>query len=234
MEAMEDMRSWKLEAAGPCAQTKECDTFIGGKPKLPPEIDIPKCELCGKELTFLFQVAFPEGHAWAGKSMAVFYCVESWHDRYCIPELPQDMDNISEPFLRGYERNFRIIVFDTLRGQWNSTYQEKVAFQALRAVPEEETKQEWDLVIGGRPIWIMGVSEKPSTIAGLEDPVLLLQVREDFHFPILPAAPRQANPFAPGGVSLFPRYDLFAADRIYFWGVQSGGTEWIYTSVQRP
>ena len=139
--------------------------------------EIPKCELCGNELTFMFQVAFPQGHVWAGKSLAVFYCVESWHDRYCIPELPQrivDAD-ISEEFLRNYERNIHVIVFDTPIGKMVDTYQEKIAFQILKTIPEKQTKQEWDFVMGGRPIWIMGISEKPNTIAGIEKPALLLQ-----------------------------------------------------------
>ena len=75
------MKSWKLEITGNCVQTTEGDSFIGGKPKLPPNVDIPKCGLCGKELTFMLQVAFPQGHPWAGKSMAVFYCIEVWHDK---------------------------------------------------------------------------------------------------------------------------------------------------------
>ena len=169
------MKSWKLEIVRDCVQIDEWDSFIGGKPKLPPDVDVPKCELCGKELTFMFQVAFPQGHKWAGKSMAVFYCVETWHDKYCIPELPQQIADadISEEFLRNYERNFRIIVFDTPLGKIVDTYQEKVAFQALQTVPEKQAKKDWEFVIGGRPIWIMGMSEKPNTIAGVEKPILL-------------------------------------------------------------
>lgn len=228
------MKAWRLEAVRDCAQTEEWDSFIGGKPKLPPGTDIPKCELCGKELTFMFQTAFPQGHMWAGKSMAVFYCVESWHDAYCIPELPQQRADISEEFLRTYQRNFRVIVFDTPLGKTAGAYREKVAFQALRPVPETRTKREWDFVMGGRPIWIMGIPERPNSIAGIEKPALLLQVKEGFRFPVLPAAPKQANPFAPGGRSLFPWYDLFVSNRVYFWGVQQNGTERVYISVQRP
>ena len=231
-----NMKTWKLETIGDCVQTKECNSFIGGKPKLPPDMDILKCELCGKKMAFMFQVAFPQGHAWAGKSMAVFYCVESWHDRYCIPELPQHIvdADIPEQFLSNYERNFRVLVFGTSLGKMVDAYQEKVVFQALQTVPEKQTKQEWDFVIGGRPIWIMRKSEEPNTIAGIEKPVLLLQVKEELHFSILPTASKQANPFAPGGLSLFPWYELFAGNRIYFWGVQSNGTEWVYISVQCP
>ena len=80
----------------------------------------------------------------------------------------------------------------------------------------------------------MGMSEKPNTIAGVENPILLLQVKEELRFPTLSTASKQANPFAPGGKSLFSWYDLFVSNRIYFWGVQSNGTEKVYISVQRP
>lgn len=228
------MRSWKLEAIEDSIQTKEYDSFIGGKPKLPPDIEIPKCELCGKELAFLFQAAFPQGHAWAGKSMAVFYCVESCHGKYCIPELPQKIAeaDISEEFLSNYERNFRIFVFDTSQGEMLDTYQEKVAFRAFRAIPEKQTRQEWDFVIGGRPVWVMGKSEKPRTIAGTEKTVLLLQVKEDYHFRILPDAPKAADPFAPDGLSVFPWYYIFAANRVYFWGAEKDNKKWVYIAVQ--
>ncbi len=50
MEDTTSMKSWRLEVIGNCVQAEEYDSFIGGKPKLPPDIDIPKCELCGNEL----------------------------------------------------------------------------------------------------------------------------------------------------------------------------------------
>ena len=226
------MKVWNLEVTDNCVQTEEYDSFIGGKPKLPPDIEIPKCDLCGKELFFMFQVAFPEGHEWEGKSMAVFYCIETWHDSYCIPQLSDDMKNISQQFLEEYERNFRILVFDTSCGKIVDTYKEKVSFQPLKPVLEDKTKAQWDFVIGGRPIWIMGMSEKPDTIADVKKPKLLLQVREDFQFNTLPDSPRQANPFSPDKLSRFPWYELFASDRIYFWGVQKEGKQLVYTSVQ--
>ncbi len=49
-------------------------SFIGGKPCLPSSVSLPVCKICGEPLTFFFQVAFPEGHIWAGKSLAFFFC----------------------------------------------------------------------------------------------------------------------------------------------------------------
>lgn len=54
-------------------------SFIGGKPCIPPSVPLPVCKICGEPLTFFFQVAFPEGHMWAGKSLAFFFCSATYH-----------------------------------------------------------------------------------------------------------------------------------------------------------
>ena len=71
------MKSWRAALQNGAVQTGEENSFIGGKPKLPPGTEIPKCTLCGRELTFFFQIAFPENYPWAGKSMAVFDCTDT-------------------------------------------------------------------------------------------------------------------------------------------------------------
>lgn len=231
------MKSWKLEPLSGRQQTKEDESFIGGKPKLPPDMPLPVCRLCGKEMAFFFQVAFPQGHKWEGRSMAVFYCVEEWHHQYCIPELPHspslDKADVTADFLAQYQRNFQTLVFDTGKAVPVDGYREKIAFQSLAITQEDKTDGRWDMVMGGRPVWIMGRREKPASVAGDRKPVLLLQVREDFKFPILPHAPREADPFFPTKVSPFSWYSLFARDRIYFWGGQSQEKEWVYISVQK-
>lgn len=231
------MKSWKLEPLSDRRQTEEEDTFLGGKPKLPPDVPLPSCRLCGKELAFFFQVAFPQGHKWEGKSMAVFYCVEEWHDRYCIPELPDGPSlnkvDVTADFLNQYQRNFRVLVFDTAKAVPVEGYQEKVAFRSMAITQEDKTDSGWDMVIGGRPVWIMGQAERPASVAGDKKPVLLLQLREDFKFPILADAPREAAPFFSTKVSPFLWYSLFARDRIYFWGGQGQEGEKVYISVQK-
>ncbi len=231
------MKSWKLEPLSDRRQTEEEDTFIGGKPKLPPDVSLPSCRLCGKELAFFFQVAFPQGHKWEGKSMAVFYCVEEWHDRYCIPELPDGPSlnkvDVMADFLNQYQRNFRVLVFDTAKAVPVEGYQEKVAFRSMAITQEDKTDSGWDMVIGGRPVWIMGQAERPASVAGDEKPALPLQLREDFKFPILADAPREAALFFSTKVSPFLWYSLFARDRIYFWGGQGQEGEKVYISVQK-
>lgn len=230
------MKSWNLQPTAAPAQAAEQDSFLGGKPKLPPGTPLPRCGLCQKEMTFFFQVAFPQGHPWQGRSMAVFYCTDTWHDAYCIPEFPPNQPlkgaQVTREFLSQYQRNFCVLLFDTASAAPVEGYQERIAYQPLTPTPEETTDPAWDLVIGGRPIWIMGKAEKPASVAGEKKPLLLLQLREDFKFPILPATPKAASPFFPGGLSPFPWYDLFARNRVYFWGAKAEGKEWVYIAVQ--
>ena len=114
------MLTWNLQAVGDGVQTPEEDTFWGGKPKLPPAMSVPICGLCGQEMTFFLQAAFPQGHPWQGKSLALFYCTDTWHDQFCLPEAPdvRNLNNADIPssFLRQYERTFRTLVFDTDQG----------------------------------------------------------------------------------------------------------------------
>ena len=232
------MKSWRAVLQSGAVQTGEENSFTGGKPKLPPGMEIPKCTLCGRELTFFFQIAFPEGHPWAGKSMAVFDCTDTWHGDFCIPELPKGPSlnkiDITADFLSQHQRTFRVLTFDTEAGAVVEGYQDRILFQPLDITPEGKTDRSWDFVLGGRPVWIMGKPEKPASIAGVKKPLLLTQVRENFRFPIHPDAPKAADPFTPSGRSPFPWYSLFTGNRVYFWGAADGGREWIYVSVQSP
>lgn len=96
------MLNWNFDIGDGENQSLETNSFVGGKPKLPMDITIPRCSLCNNELTFLFQVDFPLGHDWYGKSMAVFFCTATFHNQYCIPMFPKVPDlfgaNISSEF----------------------------------------------------------------------------------------------------------------------------------------
>lgn len=229
------MLNWNYDILDGDNQSFETSSFIGGKPKIPAEIAIPRCSLCNNELTFMFQVEFPPEHDWYGKSLAVFFCTTAFHNRYCIPQFPQVPDlfgaNISSEFLRRYGRNFRTIVFDSNQGTLREDYEEKVAFKTLQMRSKNKVDKKAPFILGGSPIWIMGVDETPGTIDGKEL-TLLLQIKENYRFQITPSAPPQAtimNRYRDDGT-----YELFAADRIYFWGVKDKSSPLIYISVQAP
>lgn len=230
-----NMLNWNFDIVDGKEQSLEISSFIGGKPKIPIDITIPRCSLCNNELTFLFQVDFPLGHDWYGKSLAVFFCTATFHNQYCIPMFPKVSDlcgaNITSEFLKRYSRNFRTIVFDSEKGVVRGDYEEKVKFKTFQIRSKNEIDNEAPFSLGGTPIWIMGVDETPSSIDGKEL-TLLMQIKEDYWFDITPSAPPQAtimNRYRSDG-----KYELFAADRIYFWGVKDMSTPLIYISVQAP
>jgi len=211
------------------------DSFIGGKPKIPQDFSLPYCELCGKELTFFFQVAFPFNHAWYGKSLALFYCTEHYHGDLCIPEFPDIQDllgaNIPIDFLRKYEKNFRILIFDTHNGVTNKQYVEKVTFKSLQLIENNGADSNADFLLAGAPVWIMGFDETPATINTIKS-TLLLQIKEDYVFDKLQNAPAQEDVFGEPRKENF--YKLFVADRIYFWGTKDLNMPLVYVSVQAP
>ena len=230
------MLTWNLYPVGDGIQTPEEDTFIGGKPKLPPDVPLPECPLCGKDLTFFLQAAFPQGHPWQGISLALFYCTDTWHERLSIPEVPnvRNLNNADIPsqFLRQYEQTFRALVFDTSRAVLREDYQERVAFQALFPAKSNRSRPDAEGTLGGEPVWIMGWPERPATVDGERKLTLLMQVREDIRFPKLPDAPPQVNPFLRSGLSTQPWYNLFARGRVYFWGTEEPSDMPVYISVQ--
>ena len=61
---------------------------------------------------------------------------------------------------------------------------------------------------------------------------LLFQIKEGFQFPKCENAPPQASGFYPDKRSPFPWYDLFARNRIYFWGTDARKDAKVYISVQ--
>lgn len=216
-------------------QTPEADSFIGGVPNLPAGTRPPVCSLCGGEMSFLLQAALPPGHPWAGRSLALFFCLDCFGHQYCIPELPPHTTlagaDIPEGFLDRYQRNFRVLVFDTDQGVPARGFQRRVAFRELRWTKGRQSAKA-DFLAGGRPVWIMGQDETPGLYAGEHPFCLLLQLREDFRFPREEGARAQYSPFTPDHLSPFPWYDLFARDRLYFWGTEANGEPKVYISVQ--
>lgn len=230
------MLTWNLQPVGDGVQTPGEDTFWGGKPKLPPDMPLPQCGLCGRELTFFLQAAFPPGHPWQGKSLALFYCTDTWHEQFCLPEAPDvrnlDRADIPSSFLQQYQRTFRTLVFDTDQAVLREDYGERIRFQALFPAKSNRVKPEAEVILGGEPVWIMGWPERPATVDGGQKLVLLAQIREGLRFPRLADAPPQVNPFLRSGLSSQPWYHLFARARAYLWGTEEPSDTPVYISVQ--
>ena len=223
-------------------------SFIGGKPCLPPSVPLPVCKICGEPLTFFFQAAFPEGHMWAGKSLAFFFCSAAYHRHKDKEQLPcpvhadakNDFDIPAGELASGsYQTMFRAIVFDTAEGVLREDYQERVAYQEIEWEPRKAKDKKTPIILGGEPIWT-GIKkygkERPASYGG-KPMGLLLQVAENFNFEKLPDAPPEMEEDFMGDEAFAareePNYTLFFEfNRVYLWGPEDPSDPVVYINVQ--
>lgn len=216
-------------------QSPEDLSFIGGKPRIPDNTEIPKCDLCGSEQTFFFQIAFPDNHDWAEFSMALFVCTACVNEKHLIPEmLKGQLKGIDIPrgFLDDYQKNFNIIVFRSEQGIIKDEYQEKIVFKKWI---QEEIKNSKDpgVKIGGLPNWVLE-DEAPKTYASKTDMFFIMQIPEKYKFDILPNAPKQLRIGLNGKVEplRLPIYRLFLENAIYFFGTKDNTERKVYIITQ--
>ncbi|APC40325.1 hypothetical protein [Clostridium estertheticum] len=166
--------------------------FIGGYPRIPISATIPKCKLCNKEQTFMFQVAFPENHVWYGLSMAIFACTSCAKEGYFIPEMLNvhlKGANIPLGFLDKYQKNFKSMIFETSEARVQTDYCEKVKFKKWDLIKATNNKINKNK-IGGIPKWVLD-DETPSTYNYENSMFFIMQIFEEFEFEKSPKAPPQ-------------------------------------------
>ncbi|MFF2445494.1 hypothetical protein ACFVSW_00215 [Neobacillus sp. NPDC058068] len=210
-------------------------SFIGGHPCIPASMEIPVCQLCGAEQTFFFQVAFPEEHIWHGFSMAVFACTSCAHEEYLIPEMLQDTlrgVDIPEGFLEDYQKNFKCNIFETKKGVYRDSYQEKIQFKRWKQTSTSEPKIA-NNKLGGQPNWLLG-DETPATYKISVPMLFLMQLMEDIKFEIVQDAPPQIRLGLRGNPepSKHHYYELFLANNIYFFGTKERLKPLVYVLTQ--
>lgn len=216
-------------------QSEKDYSFIGGLPRIPEKTALPTCRLCGSELTFFFQVAFPNDHAWANLSMALFACTSCVHEEYFIPKMldgPLPGINIPENFLTDYQKNFRVLVFKTEEGRLRHDYTEKVAFKRWQLVSSNRDSAR-ETKIGGMPGWLLE-DEAPATYNQTTPMVFLMQIQEDFPFDKLPDAPPQImlGLTQEPEPSDDPYYELFLGNNVYFFGTKDSDDPLVYILTQ--
>jgi hypothetical protein len=206
------------------AQTDEDRSFVGGIPLVPAGTPIPTCALCGADLTFFFQVAFPSSHHWQGHSLSVFACTATadddsdgeGDDQHLIPADPYDGPDVSRDFLEEYQRAFRFLVFETAIGEPLDGYVEKIAFAPL----EMSRKREGAIgFLNDKPQWRLD-DESPTTVAGSRT-AFLLELFREIVFPTVEGAPPQMVPGldgSPAPSNYTDSYSLFVANEIYLFG----------------
>jgi hypothetical protein len=213
--------------------------FIGGRPALPPEAELPRCALCGEQLTFFWQVALPTAHPWAGKAIALFACVSTPHDEHLAPRLPGDRPKgvvVTADFMKAQQSNFRTLVFDVHAAVPRMDYEPRVRF--LRLSERGERGARAVLRIADRPKWTHE-DETPGMAESGEPFCFLVQLSGESVFPTLPTAPPQAQPsFIPSKLIAMldpvPEYKLFVGNDVFFFGTSVGSSPSVYAVAQKP
>lgn len=133
--------------------------------------------------------------------------------------------------LTEYQRNFRFLVFETAAARLLDAYEERIEYQRLSLGHRNETEGIGH--VGGLPIWVME-DETPSSLGEETEIHFLLQINEDFTFPILESARRQIKINLAGNAepSSNPFYRLFLANALYLFGARKPSDCLIYALPQ--
>lgn len=204
------------------AQDETSLSHIGGLPNLPQRFDLPTCELCHAEMTFFFQVKFPEKHDWAEKIMAIFACTSCVSWDYMCPPMPPGGRHLGLPdhFLEEYEKTFRTIVFESSENSLRrKEYLPILKYEYLELRSLQATAS-WVTRIGGKPNWRIS-NDSPKEYMGSRF-TFLMQIfndKFDWEFEKLPDAPQQAQyPFLGDPYRTDDKYALFGGVPLYFFG----------------
>ncbi len=216
-----------------CIEQKDddSDSFIGGKPCIPADISLPTCKVCGEPLTFFFQVAFPKGHMWEGKSLAFFFCTSTYykhdaHEWFPPILLANDGEDVSFKELESnsYQTLFKVYFFDTKNGVLREDYHEKVMYHRIDWKPGRRRDKKIPIILAGEPIWMDSFQRERPKSCGGKNMELILQVADYFNFEKYPdAPPEMKKSYIANKNSFQPRkennYTLFCDfNRVFLWG----------------
>jgi hypothetical protein len=210
-------------------QSKTNLSFKGGIPNMPERFPIPHCLQCGAEMTFFFQITFPEKSVWEGKVICFFHCTTCNDAKRYWPMVLYVRDQISIPdnLLDTYQTNFRIYVFDSnepviLRHEFarRLTF-EKLEFEKVNS----KSKYSNTTKIGGKPAWdispLEGNDELYEEITYMGGGVeFLMQTQRDWTFTRLTDTLPQFDYYQEGS-PLYNLYRPFMGPKMYFLGTTS-------------
>lgn len=191
-------------------------SFIGGRPRLPATIEVPRCKLCGADQTFFFQIEFFVSGNTVSQTLAVFACTSCADEKHLIPELAAKKASlkeaeITEEFLRNYQANFSLIIFATEDAVLRSDYDVRILFKALKGLPNSIGREFAKL--GGAPDWVLD-DEAPKE----SEFEFLLQVHEGYEFETVDGTSHQIviDLWQKPTERKEPYYDLFLQNELYF------------------
>ena len=222
------------------------DSFVGGRPKLPPGEPLPVCRNCGAILTFFFQIAFPDGQPWAGQTLAVFACTACQDEVNPVPMVNKNVipsmrrmdlrpgEDVPDGALDLYQRTCRLLVFPTGQGVVRNDYSERVRYRAITFERPTDDRATAKSKLGGRPAWV-DAKLTPGRYIG-EPLIFLFQWRHDFQFHRVEGSPPPYNYFAqdvPDLTADVKYYELFLGTQLYFFGNTATGRPHVFMIATR-
>jgi hypothetical protein len=208
--------------------------FIGGHPLLRPDDDQPSCDYCHRPLTFFLQVTPPDGHSWAGSTIALFECTvchDETPNEFLSPgreamtwqEAEEQGIEVDDRFLAGSQRHRRLVISKVTDVAIRTDIAPHIEHRSLAANPVEEPYL--GMKVGGVPSW-SGYENWIFEEARYANQrvTFLFQVPTSRRFTRLPSAPLR-NDFIQGSWPERPEdmeqgyYDLFAGLPTYCFGV---------------
>jgi hypothetical protein len=225
-------------------QSEQDQCFAGGQPRLLSEMALPKCHLCSADLSFFFQIAFPQGHVWEGFTLAVFACTDHGHEDQLLPipiRVPGTENvpatDIRADYFMDYEQSFRYLVFPTHDAVRRHDYVERVKFRRWE-LSEVDPNEEIESYVGGEPQWYYDPpAEFPVTYASRIPVVFLMQLKNSDYFPTHETAPSQEYLVASDSLTFtytdnLSDYSLFYGTQLYFFGIEDGTNRRIFVARQ--
>ena len=211
-------------------QTEDNLSHIGGYPNLPPNQELPKCKLCHASMTFFFQIEFPKRHAWAGRVMAVFQCTCCAERDYLTPPSTPDGIHLPDYFLDTYEKNFRIMNFESKSTTLRQDYIPIIKYESIKL--KSKTTSSCITKVNGKPNWRNG-NEFPESYMGSRF-AFLMQIWDDWEFFKLEEAPPQTEyPWFGDSIRTDGKYVFFGGILLYFFGTLELQSPKVYLFTQR-
>jgi hypothetical protein len=213
---------------------KPADCYLGGKPVLPPGIDIPLCKCCGARQTFFFHLKLASIQKFSTKALSVFACTACSTPENLIPEMPPAPLKgaaISSEYLTRYQTNFRALVFEAGEGVVVDSYEETILYREIELDAEGILRVDYERIgkMGGAPVWLIG-NETPGLCDGKYKFQFLFQIYEGCEFKTKLSAPRQIGLGLSGEPepSGDPYYEIFIGDAFYAFGVNVNNESLMY------
>jgi hypothetical protein len=204
-------------------QTSSVVSHVGGVPRLPSDLPLPKVPQSEDVMSFFFSLdlGFHPGHR--NKVLSVFASTTTFDENDCIPQMfGTNTSGYDIPIgaLDSYQRHFRIFVTPASGAILRDDYTTRIRFNVLH---EAEALPQGAVRFGERraqPQWVLN-DESPGTYGGVDRFDFLFQTQEDYRFRLSTGAPRQMLPdfTGPAGAlapSLVDLYDLWARNAAYF------------------